>query len=92
VSRIEAAGGVERWSRAAAEDPQLAASLEWAHTEQRALRPELELGIGGARSNAAGLKCLHAHVAFALARSGYELGERIAAEIEPRWPPVCCSA
>lgn len=92
LSRIEAAGGVERWSRAAAEDPQLASSLEQAHAKQRALRPELELGIGGARTDAAGLKCLHAHVAFALARPGYELGDRIAAEIEPLWPKVCCSA
>ena len=92
VSRIEAAGGVERWSRAAADDSALESSLAQAHAEQRSLRPELDLGIGGARPNASGLKCLHAHVAFALARPGYELGERIAAEIEPRWPPVCCSA
>lgn len=91
VSRLEAAGGVERWSRAAAEDPELAASLERAHAEQRALRPELDLGIGGARARAGSLKCLHAHVAFALARPGYELGERILAELEPLWPPVCCS-
>ena len=28
------------------------------------------------------LKCLHAHAAFALARPGYELGERILAEID----------
>src|SRR5205814_533089 len=43
VSRLEAAGGVDRWSRAAAEDPELLASLERAHEEQRRLRPELEL-------------------------------------------------
>ena len=91
VSRLEAAGGVERWSRAAAEDPELAASLERAHEEQRSLRPELDLGIGGAHREAGSLKCLHAHVAFALARPGYELGERILAELEPLWPPVCCT-
>jgi uncharacterized protein len=91
VSRLEAAGGVERWTRAAAEDPELAASLERAHAEQRELRPELDLGIGGARPGAAGLKCLHAHVAFALARPGYTLGESILAELEPPWPEVCCS-
>jgi uncharacterized protein len=91
VSRLEAAGGVERWSRAATQDPELAASLEKAHAEQRSLRPELDLGVGGARPGAGSLKCLHAHVAFALARPGYELGERILAELEPRWPAVCCS-
>jgi uncharacterized protein len=92
LARIEAAGGVERWTRAAAEDPELAASLERAHAEQRALRPELDLGVAGTRSGAAGLKCLHAHAAFALARPGYELGDRILAEVEPLWPPEgCCT-
>ena len=49
------------------------------------------MGIGGARSGAGSLKCLHAHVAFALARPGYELGERILAELEPLFPDACCS-
>jgi uncharacterized protein len=91
VSRLEAAGGVERWSRAAVEDPGLRASLDRANDEQRRIRPELELGIAGARSGAGTLKCLHAHVAFALARPGYELGERIVAELDPLWPEVCCT-
>jgi len=91
VSRLEAAGGVERWSRAAAEDPELRASLERANEEQRRIRPELDLGIGGARAGAGSLKCLHAHAAFALARPGYELGERIVAELDPVWPQVCCT-
>ena len=91
VSRIEAAGGVERWTRAAADDPELAASLAAANEEQRRLRPELDLGIGGARPGAGGLKCLHAHVAFALARPGYELGERILGELDPKWPDRCCA-
>jgi hypothetical protein len=74
LARVEAAGGVERWTRAAAEDP------------------ELDLGVGGTRREAAGLKCLHAHAAFALARPGYELGERILAEIAPLWPAQgCCT-
>ena len=91
VSRIEAAGGVERWTRAAADDPALRESLARAHAEQRATRPELDLGVGGARPGARGLKCLHAHTAFALARPGYELGERILAEVDPLWPEVCCT-
>jgi hypothetical protein len=91
VSRLEAAGGVDRWSRAAAEDPALAASLRRAHDEQRALRPELDLGVAGSRAGARGLKCLHAHAAFALARPGYELGEHIVAELGPLWPESCCT-
>jgi uncharacterized protein len=91
VSRLEAAGGVDRWTRAAADDARLGASLEQAHADQRELRPELDLGVGGARAGAGSLKCLHAHVAFALARPGYELGEQIAAELDPLWPAVCCT-
>jgi hypothetical protein len=91
VSRLEAAGGVERWSRTAAEDASLGASLERAHAQQRELRPELDLGVAGARPEAGSLKCLHAHVAFALARPGYELGERILEEVDPLWPEVCCT-
>jgi uncharacterized protein len=89
VSRLEAAGGVERWTRAVQNDPELRASLERGNAEQRELRPELDLGIGGARAGAGSLKCLHAHVAFALARPGYLLGERILAELEPPWNAVC---
>jgi hypothetical protein len=92
VSRLEAAGGVERWTRSAEADPTLQQSLERANDEQRRLRPELDLGIGGAHAGAGSLKCLHAHVAFALAQPGYELGNRIVEELDPLWPDVCCSA
>jgi hypothetical protein len=91
LARIEAAGGVERWSRAAREDAELGESLARASEEQRRLRPELPGGIGG-QTRAGGLKCLHAHAAFALARPGYALGERILAEVEPLWPRQgCCT-
>jgi hypothetical protein len=103
VSRLEAAGGIDRWSTAVAADPALAASLRRATAEQRAVRKELaagrtgreggtslNLGIGGS-SRPENLKCLHAHVAFALARPGYELGERIVAELDPLWPERCCT-
>ena len=90
IARLEADGGVERWSRAAREDALLRESLERGHGEQRRLRPELPGGIGG-QTRTGGLKCLHAHAAFALARPGYELGERIVAEVEPSWPDRCCS-
>lgn len=86
ISRVEAGGGVERYSRAAQKDPELGRSLERADAEQRRLRPELPVGIAGTR-NRGNLKCLHAHAAFALARPGYELGERIIGEVEERWCP-----
>jgi hypothetical protein len=91
VSRLEAAGGVERWTKEAEQDRELELSLQAANAEQRRLRPELPVGIGGA-SRSGSLKCLHAHSAFALARPGYELGDRILAELPSLWPnDVCCS-
>jgi hypothetical protein len=90
VSRLEAAGGVERWSRAATDDPELALSLDQAHAEQRRLRPELPGGIGGS-TRSGSLKCLHAHAAFALAQPGYDLGDRILGELPAAWPDSCCT-
>lgn len=102
VSRLEAAAGVERWSDTVERDAELAASLERATEDQRELRrslaagatgtdggASLELGIGGSR-NPRQLKCLHAHVAYALARPGYELGEQIVGELCPLWPATGC--
>jgi hypothetical protein len=105
IARLEAAGGVERWSARLAREGALAESLELANERQRVLRAELvrervgedggaslELGIGGAARDARGLKCLHAHAAFALANPGYELGARMIAEVDPLWPPDgCCT-
>lgn len=91
ISRLEAAGGVERWSQAARDDPVLAASLAGAQKEQRRERPELDAGIGGSTREGS-LKCLHAHAAFALARPTYELGDRILAELPSLWPASCCTA
>ena len=104
IARLEAAGGVERWSRLAAEDPAYARSLQGATEEQIRVRTELAegetgsddgsslaLGIGGSRSPGS-LKCLHAHVAFALARPGYVLGDAILDEVDELWPSTrCCS-
>jgi hypothetical protein len=104
LSRLEAEGGVERWTERTAGEPGLAASRGAADAEQRRVRRQLaggavgrdggaslELGIGGA-GRTGSLKCLHAHAAFALAHPGYELGERILAEVEPRWPDRCCTS
>lgn len=105
VSRLEAAGGVERWSATVAESPELTTDLAEATASQRRIRrvlaegdtgadrgASLDSGIGGSR-HAAQLKCLHAHVAFALAQPGYRVGELILAEVPDRWPSAgCCSA
>jgi hypothetical protein len=91
VSRLEAAGGVERWTRAARDDGELARSLDDAQAEQRRSRPELPAGIGGSTRDGS-LKCLHAHAAFALARPGYELGDGILGEVPALWPDTCCTA
>ena len=105
VARLEAAGGVERWSAALGHDSDLVADLERATAEQRRIRhalaaqergedrgSSLDLGIGGS-ANPRRLKCLHAHVAYGLANPGYLLAERILAELEPVWPEQhCCTA
>jgi hypothetical protein len=103
VSRLEAAGGVERWSAAIAADPERREELGRATAEQARIRrglaagatgndggASLDSGIGGSR-NPEGIKCLHAHVAYALANPGYRLGEEMLDEIPDRWPSACCT-
>jgi len=103
ISRLEAAGGVERWSEATACDEVLQASRDWADAESARIRAELAAGetgvdggaslahgVGGARRTGS-LKCLHAHAGFALAHPAYELGRRILAELPQLWPDSCCS-
>src|SRR5688500_650878 len=88
ISRLEAAGGVERWSAEVAVDPALAESLERATQEQRRVRRELaggktgrdegaslKLGIGGARRTERP-KCLHVHAAVALGPPGSAADDR----------------
>ena len=104
VARLEAEGGVGRFSALASADSELRESLAQASDEQRRIRRRLAAGatgrdggaslahgIGGTRAPER-LKCLHAHVAFALARPGYTLGERIVAELGPLWREnACCT-
>ena len=92
ISRIEAQGGVERWTQAVRASPGLRAGFDLANAEQQALRPDIPGGIGGS-TRSGSLKCLHAHAAFALARPGYEVGERILDEVGDLWPDSgCCTA
>jgi hypothetical protein len=104
VSRLEAAGGVERWSAEVARNEGLEADLAAATEAQRRIRhalagprrgvddgASLDWGIGGSRRPEQ-LKCMHAHVAFALANPGYRIGELMLAEVPERWPgDRCCS-
>ena len=77
---------------AAAATRELAASLAARATRSSGgSGPSSPSGVGGSRAPGS-LKCLHAHAAFALARPGYELGERILAEVEPLWPASAAAA
>ena len=106
VARLEAAGGVERWSAALDDDAELAADLERATAEQRQIRRDLAAAVRGDDSgsplgesidlgiggsaNPRRLKCLHAHVAYGLANPGYVLAERVLAELPRVWPERRC--
>jgi hypothetical protein len=99
VSRLESDGGVVRWTARLAEDPELTRSAADAAADSAVRRIDLAAGSGlpmmdGGVSLASGVggvadllavKCLHAHVAHALARPGYMLGEAILAEATDLW-------
>lgn len=83
VSRLEAAGGV----RLLEGDPAMAGALAEAHRRHARLH-------GGHRVAGAGdprhVKCLHAHLAFALAEGGGPVGAWILERGGIRWPECCC--
>ncbi len=83
VSRLEAEGGV----RMLEEDPAMAAPLAEAHARHGALHGGHRVaGLG----DPAHVKCLHAHLAFAMDEGGSPVGDWIAARADLRWPDVCC--
>lgn len=95
---VESAGGVREWERRSAQQPDLKASLAAAQRFTVQRRSELmghyglkwpehaavDAGVGGVR-RLDSLKCLHAHVAHALARPEYELGRAIMASVSRPW-------
>jgi hypothetical protein len=99
VSRLESDGGVARWSARLGEDPVLARAAADAAADSAVRRTDLAQAFGlsmldGGASLASGVggvadlltvKCLHAHVAHALARPGYVLGEAVFAEAPDPW-------
>jgi len=99
VSRLESAGGVQAWSARLAAEPGLARIVAAAASAARRRRRELvrrydlemvddgaslATGVGGV-GDVRAVKCLHAHVAHALARPGYVFGEAVLAEAEDPW-------
>ena len=99
ISRLEAAGGVERWTRARRDDPELAASLARADDEQRAHPPRARgrrdrprrRHVARPRRRRRRPRRARSSACTPTRRSrsrspGYELGERIVAELEPLWP------
>jgi uncharacterized protein len=86
VAVLEAAGGVRALEERIAADADLAAAFDEAQARHGALRDGL--GIGGVR-NPRAVKCLHAHVAFALGAPPYPIGEALLAEAGGV-PAACC--
>ena len=99
VSRLESAGGVRAWTDRLAADPALARSATGAAGQARRRRRllvrrfglamvdggvSLRGGVGGV-SDVRAVKCLHAHVAHALAHPAYVVGRAMLAEVVDPW-------
>ncbi len=99
VSRLESSGGVQVWSARLAAEPALARAVRLAAAATRRRRGELvgrfaltmvdggaslTTGVGGV-GDVRAVKCLHAHVAHALARPGYTFGRAVLADVEAPW-------
>jgi hypothetical protein len=83
VSRLEAAGGV----RAMESDEALREHLQAAHRRHAALHDGHRVaGAGDPRH----VKCLHAHLAFAMDEGGSPVGDWIRERAQLDWPEVCC--
>jgi uncharacterized protein len=100
VAALEDAGGVARYERLVADDPEMRSSYREGRELQRTLRRpggvmadggrSLGLGIAGTSREGA-VKCLHAHAAFGLAHPSYALGRRVVDEAWPLFPEECCT-
>ena len=89
VSGLESEGWIDRLERQFDEDA--IGSVRELYAQERGEQLPEARGWGGVGGTRRGLKCLHAHAAFALARPGYELGDRILAEVPSLWPVSCCT-
>jgi len=84
VSRLEAAGGV----RGLEGDPSMAPHILAANARHREIHDGRNIGGVG---DPARVKCLHAHLAFAMASGGSPIGDWIAARTDLSWPTRCCA-
>lgn len=82
VARLEAAGGVKEIET----DPAGAEALAGAHARHRELTGR---GVAGT-TDPGHAKCLHAHLAFAIAEGGGPVADWIAARADLRPPASCC--
>ncbi len=95
VSRIEAGGVMREMTDRLAADPSLAAAYRVAHESYLAERDGVE--PLGTRVSAGGMpdrvKCLHVHVAHALARGPgvNPFGDEVLDQIGPWWTPGPCA-
>ncbi|MGH3694146.1 MAG: DUF501 domain-containing protein [Pseudonocardiaceae bacterium] len=95
VGRIEASGAMREMTDRLAVDPELAAAYQAAHESYLAERDALEpLGTQVSAGGMPGrVKCLHVHVAHALA-SGPGInpfGDEVLAQLAPWWTPGPCA-
>ncbi len=84
VSRLEANGGVRMLEM----DPDMTGALADAHTRHAAAHAGYRVAGSG---NPDHVKCLHAHLAFALAEGGTPVGEWIMERSGADWPTTCCA-
>jgi hypothetical protein len=102
VGRFEAVGGITALTEELADDPELALDLAAverrvidARTRLAAPGPQLDggealrAGIAG-EAPGGGLKCLHAHVAAALANPPHRLGLLALERARATYPAACC--
>ena len=88
AGKLESQGAADRWAERAAGDPDLAAALEAADAALREARsteidgtdPCGAVGLAGQR-DPLGVKCLHAHLALALAGIPDPVGQETLAEV-----------
>ena len=95
VGRIEASGAMREMTDRLATDPELAAAYRAAHDSYLAERDAVEpLGTQVSAGGMPGrVKCLHVHVAHALARGPgvNPFGDEVLAQIGPWWTPGPCA-
>ncbi len=84
VSRFEAEGGVRMLEDA----PSMRDALAGAHARHAAVHDGHRVAGAGDPDH---VKCLHAHLAFALSEGGNPVGDWIMERSGATWPAACCA-